>query len=105
MRFMNSLRADSLMPSKPKPGVQRVVGGDDAALVELVAATRPAVGRVVGALRRRADDPAAVIGLEVVELERGRAVGQSRTSSTQAPRPSVDQSVITEIRRSTFLPA
>src|SRR6266508_1558551 len=44
--------------------VDAVVGADDAALVELVRGAMPAVLLLGGPRRRRADGPAAVIGLE-----------------------------------------
>src|SRR5215207_5455659 len=79
-------------PLEPEAGVDGVVGGDHAALGELLAALRPAVRRVVRALGRRTDLPRRVQRLlEVVELERRRAVGQAPVvdPGAEAQRPPV----------------
>ena len=95
-------RAEAL---EAEAGVDGVVGGDDAALLELLAAAGPVAARA----RRSpagggADGPAAGVGLEVRRVD----VVPSLTnfaSSTQVPRPSVPQSVITLTEISTSLPA
>src|SRR6185503_574287 len=104
VRFMNSLRADSLMPSKPNP-VNSVssVATTPPSLNSSVRRSQPLVGFCVPAGGGPTVQPPRSVSKSLNSSVVAPSV--SLTSSTQTPRPSVPQSVTTLIRRSTFLPA
>ena len=105
-RALHELVARRLVDAlEAEPGVDRVVGGDDAALLELLRPPVPAVDRDVRAGRRRADRPAGPVSVSKSLNSSVVVPSLSRRSSIHVPRPSVAQSVITLRRMSIFLPA